>query len=72
MSQAALAGTILRPPESHDKGRVSRTSAQKGVAFERRSQAARDSIAEEHRRRDEKTERLRTARLQAEQQQRQL
>lgn len=49
-----------------------RTASEREAAFERSTQIARESMAEERRRRDEKSERLRLARLQAEQQQRQL
>ncbi|WP_081870750.1 hypothetical protein [Shinella sp. DD12] len=52
--------------------RVMRTASEREAAFERSTQIARESMAEERRRRDEKSERLRLARLQAAQQQRQL
>lgn len=52
--------------------RILRTASEREAAFERSTQIVRKSMAEERRRRDEKNERLRLARLQAEQQQRQL
>lgn len=52
--------------------RVLRTASEREVAFQRTSEIARKSMAEERRRYDERYERLRLARLQAEQQQRQL
>lgn len=57
-----------RPTTVH----VIRTASEREAAFERSSHIARKSMAEERRRSDEKNERLRVARLQAEQQQRQL
>lgn len=52
--------------------RVIRTASEREAVFERSSEIARKSMAEERRRCDERYERLRLARLQAEQQQRQL
>ncbi|WP_313523057.1 hypothetical protein [Shinella sp.] len=57
-----------RPPTV----RVIRTASEREAVFERTSEIARKSMAEERRRCHERYERLRLARLQAEQQQRQL
>ncbi|MCJ8057047.1 hypothetical protein GB928_026055 [Shinella curvata] len=51
---------------------VMRTALEREVTFKRSSEIARKSMTEERRRCDERYERLRLARLQAEQQQRQL
>ncbi|MGV2103907.1 hypothetical protein [Rhizobium sp. 21-4511-3d] len=48
------------------------TAADRLAASERTNSAAREALAEERRRREEKTERLRKARLQAQEQGRQL
>lgn len=54
------------------KSRNTMTAADRLAASERTNSAAREALAEERRRREEKTERLRKARLQAQEQGRQL
>lgn len=58
--------------ERSGAARSTTTASERGKALERTTETARKAIAEERRRRNEKNERLRQARLQAEQQQRQL
>lgn len=58
--------------ERSGAARSTTTASERGQALEKTSERAREAIAEERRRRNEKSERLRQARLQAEQQQRQL
>ncbi len=69
-----IASRKAAPSSSNEEAgqRIGINAAQKRASFERTSQIAGDAIVEERRRREEKTERLRQARLQAEQQQRQL
>ena len=60
------------PLERPGAARSTTTASERGKALEKTSERAREAIAEERRRREDKSERLRQARLQAEQQQRQL
>lgn len=69
---SSIGETVGVPFEQLGAARSTTTASERGKALERTSEIARKAIAEEHRRRHEKNERLRHARLQAEQQQRQL
>lgn len=58
--------------DTDTKGRNSMTAAERLAARERTDAVAREAIVDERRRRETKTERLRQARMQAQEQARQL